>query len=327
MGNKTYFIKLIEKIANGPSRWAYSRLGVFEQEGETEKQVGEYVRNYPSYKDTFCPFKHANGKWYALYSRDYTATRVMALPSCKDLGGEEPAARGFCPIEYYVPNYHYDEKRDKDFLYSQIDEKEFASIPPEHVHYWPFGFVAGCMWGDDWSWKVQYIDLKDADKGIITRSEKFGHIWLPAGVSLRDAIEMTDFNNEHWSDVEIALPIRFNIKHTFPNFDLWDHLNQYIRYYGKTDHRCSECNVLEGHAHTDTCPQYDPKYPIFEFYPLFCHKCRDFLHRRPEIPANVWEKYISKPMTEFPLCDRCFGTIRNHHDTHFDVPPETDEEK
>ena len=33
---------------------------------------------------------------------------------------------------------------------------------PERVH----GFVAGCVWGDDSSWKIEYLDLSKADEGI-----------------------------------------------------------------------------------------------------------------------------------------------------------------
>lgn len=90
--------------------------------------LGSYVRGYPSLFKTFHPFELA-GKSLALYSPANTATRIMELPSCRDLGGEEPHSTGFCPVEYYVPP-------GKDF-----------------------GFVAGCVWGDDSSWKIQFLDL------------------------------------------------------------------------------------------------------------------------------------------------------------------------
>jgi hypothetical protein len=36
------------------------------------------------------------------------------------------------------------------------------------------GFVAGCFWGDDSSWKIQYLDLSRADEGILKRDERLG---------------------------------------------------------------------------------------------------------------------------------------------------------
>jgi hypothetical protein len=32
-----------------------------------------------------------DGRWFALYTPDYAATRIMELPSCKDLGTEAPS--------------------------------------------------------------------------------------------------------------------------------------------------------------------------------------------------------------------------------------------
>jgi hypothetical protein len=66
--------------------WGSSVVKIFD--GDTH--VGEYRRNHPGWaKETFEPFE-INGAWYALYSRDYTSTRVMSLPDCSDLGGEKP---------------------------------------------------------------------------------------------------------------------------------------------------------------------------------------------------------------------------------------------
>jgi hypothetical protein len=46
---------------------------------------------------------------------------------------------------------------------------------------WPagtFGFVWGCVWGDDSSWKVQYLDLSDIQQGQLRREERFGYLKL-----------------------------------------------------------------------------------------------------------------------------------------------------
>src|SRR5262245_9013923 len=70
-----------------------------------ERPIGRYERNYPNFAaETFEPFEWA-GAWYALYSKDYTCTRIMSLPDCRDIGGEEPHGYGFCPAELFVPRY------------------------------------------------------------------------------------------------------------------------------------------------------------------------------------------------------------------------------
>jgi hypothetical protein len=58
------------------------------------------VRGLPGIGSTFHHFR-VNDQELALYSPDYTTTRLMRLPSCEDIGGEEPNSWGFCPAEYY----------------------------------------------------------------------------------------------------------------------------------------------------------------------------------------------------------------------------------
>ena len=174
--------------------WGSSRVTIFDGENE----VGEYERNYPSFSEqTFEPFE-LDGKWYALYSRDYTSTRVMRLPDCLDLGGEERAAAGFCPVEFYVPRF-------KKVIYRNIktgleDEVWWFEAAAEghsgrETTYHGFdltvgpwlslstGFVAGYLRGDDSSWKLEAIDLSRAAEGVIVRSARFGHFQLARGVA------------------------------------------------------------------------------------------------------------------------------------------------
>src|SRR5579863_2747108 len=99
-----YSARVIDKIEYRPGTWSGIRVGVFRVEGEAEEQIGEYDRNYPNLFRTFYPFQK-DGRDYALYSPDYAVTRVMTLPSCQDIGGEEPNSYGFCPVDYYVPSY------------------------------------------------------------------------------------------------------------------------------------------------------------------------------------------------------------------------------
>lgn len=58
-------------------------------------------------------------------------------------------------------------------------------------HYLPFAFIAGCLWGDDTSWKVELVDLRRVGEGIIERSARFGHVELPHKRPLAECIEVS----------------------------------------------------------------------------------------------------------------------------------------
>jgi hypothetical protein len=74
--------KAVREPSPEPGAWASSLVTILD--GTTE--VGGYRRNYPRFaEETFEPFELGDS-WYALYSRDYTSTRVMKLPECRDVG-------------------------------------------------------------------------------------------------------------------------------------------------------------------------------------------------------------------------------------------------
>lgn len=158
----------------------------FEYTNADLEQIGTYKRNYSAFYRTFFPF-FFNEKWYALYSSDYTATRIMSLPDCKDLGGEEPNAFGFCPVEFFVPYL------DPNLKKRTVD----------------FGFVSGCHWGDDSNWKLRYIDLSNVEKGIISVEERFGYIELPYNQRIREAVH---FHYMEYGYMEINTPISFRVE-------------------------------------------------------------------------------------------------------------------
>jgi len=244
-----FYAKVLEPIDNGPGAWNSLRVGIFQRpeadlavEGysepkicESDVMIGEYKRNYSSLMRTFHPF-HLRGKWYALYSKDYTSTRIMELPSCKDIGGEERDQWGFCPVDFWVPPLSYieslhdegcprDNKRghtpdgtkactcgivhdpetcptvNKSLWEKVVGAsrsctcKEAWAAYYESHHVWHFpdrvhGFVAGCIWGDDTSWKIEYLDLSRADEGIIKREARFGYISMPSHLDLDKAVDL-----------------------------------------------------------------------------------------------------------------------------------------
>jgi hypothetical protein len=102
----------------------------------------------------------------------------MDLQSGEIIASEEPAPGGFCPVGFYVPDWwdiHERAERDGTLPGSR-------RWTPDHE--WPsgeFGFVWGCVWGDDSSWKVQYLDLSRVQERVLTREERFGYIVLDTG--------------------------------------------------------------------------------------------------------------------------------------------------
>jgi hypothetical protein len=165
-----YNAKVIKKVNLGKPYWETLIVGIFSR----GNLIGKYYRNYGSFYRTFYPFNYKD-VWYALYSCDYTSTRIMKLPDCVDIGGEDRCSFGFCPVEFYVPTNPYTNSSEG------------------------FGFVAGCVWGDDTSWKIQFLDLRECDNGVLKRDPRFGYIELPDDCQLRDAVLI---DKDWWWDLE-----------------------------------------------------------------------------------------------------------------------------
>ena len=206
--------------------WNTLEVKIYQVENGEKKEIGSFQRNYHCLFGTFFPFAK-DGKEYALYSREYMYTRVMELPSCRDLGGEDNSnvdyKEHFCPTDLYVPIYRKVvcpglDKDDKMEMWLKGNEcfdeewqKDASELHP--VQYCDFGFVAGCFWGDDSSWKIQFLDLSEVEKGIIRRDERLGYLEMPEEMELKEAISMENWepghnwvgiNNTIWRDFETA---------------------------------------------------------------------------------------------------------------------------
>ena len=185
------FTTKLESITRGDGEWSYLKVRIFEIVDSKEIYLAEYERNYAGFYNTFYPFEK-DGRWFALYSSDYTATRVMSLPDCTDLGGEEPDEMGFCPIDFYVP-----------FTEKNVVEAKTAGR---------FGFVAGCIWGDDSSWKIQHLDLSNIENGTVIREEKYGYIAMPESMTrLSECFDFLDYEPPEYNVINIAVNVRFDI--------------------------------------------------------------------------------------------------------------------
>lgn len=148
---------------------AGSVVDVYRRDDAGGERVATYRRNHGFYS-TFEPFRQGNRN-FALISRNYTTTGVLDLDSGEVIAEEPIDSFGFCPVGFYVPDWW--------------DVRDGRTIPGCHYwgedYEWPigtFGFVWGCQWGDDSSWKVQYLDLSQVADGILRRDARFGYAEL-----------------------------------------------------------------------------------------------------------------------------------------------------
>lgn len=145
--------------------------------------IAEYERNYSMLR-TFEPFRQGDRN-FALVSTHYTRTSVLDLDTGKVIATEPetPNGHGFCPVGFYVPDW-WDVHRGSCLPGS-------SSWRPEDDE-WPngsFGFVWGAIWGDDSTYKVQYLDLSRVSQGVLVREERFGYLPLAA----HDRLEPWEF--------------------------------------------------------------------------------------------------------------------------------------
>lgn len=201
-------------VENGPGYWNSCNVEVLFN-GEP---IGSYLRRLSAYvAETFHPFLY-KGEWFALYSADYTATRVARLSGGKfeDWCGEEGHSCGFCPTGFYVPRYKvtrsilrgkWSETKhfENDYLEEDLDEyyqiqDEYPPTPPDYLSSVPegstydgesfceYGFLSGCIWGDDTSWKLRFIDFSKLGDKVLSIEERFGYFELPHSRKLRDCV-------------------------------------------------------------------------------------------------------------------------------------------
>jgi hypothetical protein len=159
-------------VTEQPGTWPTVHVDVL----DGDVVAASYDRNY-SMLNTFEPFRQGD-RTYALVSPDYTATSVLDLQTGQIIASEDPNAGGFCPAGYYVPDWwdlHDGRMLPGSTHWRPVDDE------------WPigdFGFVWGCVWGDDSSWKVEYLDLSAVRGGVIRRDHRFGYLRLATNSKL-----------------------------------------------------------------------------------------------------------------------------------------------
>jgi hypothetical protein len=194
-----FSVKGLSNPEDKPGHWATSIVSIH-RDGIV---LGGYRRLYSSYgADTFAPFQW-EGVWYALYSANYTCTRVLRIgeDSIEDWCGEEPETGGFCPVEYYAPQafMDYPDEADSGWTFDNASEYHDFSIfqkdavqQKSPVRFPGFAFLAGCVWGDDSEWKLRYIDYSGVAGRQLVVDERFGYHELPHR-ALRECVDLQNW--------------------------------------------------------------------------------------------------------------------------------------
>lgn len=172
------------------------------------EQIGGFTRNLGS--DDPGPFYafSQNGKDYALYSPDYTVTRVMSLPDCTDIAGEvDENGCGYCPLDFYVP-------RTPD----RRMEFQYGGEPYVDRVNGQFGVVSGCYWGMESYNPIYYLDLSGITEGRFSRDDRFGSLEHHHEISLRDSIRVWDYTPEN-PIIDVAARIEVDTRKSFDGLD------------------------------------------------------------------------------------------------------------
>ena len=194
-----------------------------------DQAIGGFVRNYSAHgTHIFAPFCQ-DGQWYALYSYDYTALRVLRLfdDHIEDWCGQERSPYGFCPTHSIVPYYVCADNAIEGrktaqlplWIHSQtalrltlandaVGLSDSYKLPPEVkacldpdsnnrkaleplLMFADVALFAGCYWGDDSNWKLRIIDLRQIQNRELKVKELFGYVEMPIQIGhIADLIQM-----------------------------------------------------------------------------------------------------------------------------------------
>jgi hypothetical protein len=212
------------------------------------QEISVYQRNYSMLK-TFEPFRQLkDGVWldYALISTKYTRLEVMDLQTgeiiavepypkaSKELAekfpekyveGQDMPGQGFCPAEFFVPSWwdEYDEAdKDQSRTWPGIPDEINQNVAGEYLDEWKlyegnWGVYSGCVWGDDTSWKVRYVDLSRISEGIVTTDDRFGYVSLPGDTDLKKAVKVMPENGT----IEVKVPVEFSLETGKAKYKKW----------------------------------------------------------------------------------------------------------
>jgi hypothetical protein len=191
-----------EKVNSGRGSWDIFNCEVRRVAGDgAEVRVGTFQYSYSSGIDKiFCPFQASDDRWYCLYATSYTTLSLACLEGDK-IDRLDSLNDGFCPVECAIPfelkyeNQYIDDPKHRtsyDHSFDPVElmkEYEDGTEESGHLRHTNFGFYAGCVWGDDSSWKMRFLDLREVPQGKLIHDEAaLGYHPLPKNLDIKQAV-------------------------------------------------------------------------------------------------------------------------------------------
>lgn len=161
------------RVSNGPGHWDSCVGTVLDTAYQKPRVVATVTRDYPNFP--YEPFRQGD-RDYMLVAPHHTGTSVLDLATGEIVAAEPVAAGGFCPVGFHVPDW-WDVHDGSILPGSQYWQPEYEQ--PSGL----YGFVWGCVWGDDSSWKVQHLDLSRVADGVLQRDDRYGYVPLATNSS------------------------------------------------------------------------------------------------------------------------------------------------
>lgn len=224
------------QVVSEPRTWTQVEVAVYDLEHNENEPIYTYHRNY-SFLKTFEPFRiwvEEENRWrnFALISPEYVSFKVLDLDTKEIVAtcpppvltaedaesmnkhisetgrtyheGQEFPSWGFCPVEFYVPDVL---DIHPSYLNSDSVEKYVKVFNAKRS----FGFVSGCIWGDDDSWKLQAVDLSAVLDGKVSTDDRFGYFILGDHLSLRQSVDTDYFFDPRAETLSMVAPVSFTL--------------------------------------------------------------------------------------------------------------------
>lgn len=149
---------------------------------------------------------------------------------------------GFCPVDFYVPdwrdNFNEDQlqpstkeairensnKRGDEQLQKafEMQQKIYENRMQNWLRYYTgqFGVYSGCVWGDDTSWKLRYVDLSQISEGKVTTDERFGYVPLYGDSPLKESVTIVN------GRIVVPMEMEFNLQ----SGEADNHLQEFVNW-------------------------------------------------------------------------------------------------
>ena len=180
-----------QKVDGKQGCWSVTKVEV--RRGDT--LVFEFTRQYPGFALETTRIFSLGGQDILVYSENYETLNFFNLTKREAIALDDESKKqihGFCPTEILVPKFAIE---DDIYICDGGITGEFHD----------FAFVSGCVWGDDSSWKLNILDMRNLLTGEVNYVNNLRELkpeWLyseiPPGISLAQCVQL-----DYWNDLPL----------------------------------------------------------------------------------------------------------------------------